>query len=459
MATQTNIAKYSKATSELIGTTTIAPKKIKLIIMILSILSILGIVGIVLKILNGFEDKSAWGYYAATISFLLTTAAAAPMVAIAPTIAKADWVRPITRIASLFSVVGIVTALASIPLIFALPPLIVDETRRRSIWFEATNYSPHVWFALSIFGLTLCGLGLLYSSSIPDLAAMRDHGTGWRKKMGKSLSRGFIGTDGQWKSLKMRIGMMGTFYFLMLMFVNFLFSIDFALSLVAGWKDAIFPMYHAMTSLQSGIAICILAMFFARKYWGMENYIKVPQFWALSKLQLATTVLWFYFFYSAFIVFWYGRSASDQMVINLLIIGPYLPVFLGAFFLEFFVPWWILVWNPVRKNIPALAVVACLVLVGVLLDRIRIFVISWSTYSNEVIHKKFVPEENFPQFMAPSVADIIVFIGLVSLSALIFILSTRIFPLVSVWETHQSLLLTKVVKYVRTHVIAIGKPD
>ena len=96
MATQTNIAKYSKATSELISTTTIAPKKIKLIIMILSILSILGIVGIVLKILNGFEDKSAWGYYAATISFLLTTAAAAPMVAIAPTIAKADWVRPLT---------------------------------------------------------------------------------------------------------------------------------------------------------------------------------------------------------------------------------------------------------------------------------------------------------------------------------------------------------------------------
>ena len=51
-------------------------------------------------------------------------------------------------------------------------------------------------------------------------------------------------------------------------------------------------MYHAMTSLQSGIAICILTMFFARKYWGMENYIKIPQFWALSKLQLATTVLW-----------------------------------------------------------------------------------------------------------------------------------------------------------------------
>ena len=61
--------------------------------------------------------------------------------------------------------------------------------------------------------------------------------------------------------------------------------------------------------------------------------------------------------------------------------------------------------------------------------------------------------------MAPSVADIMVFIGLVSLSALIFILSTRILPLVSIWETHQSLLLTKVVKYVRTHVIAIGKPD
>ena len=450
---------YSAATSELISKTMISPKKIRLLVILLSIFSILGVIGIVLKILNGFDDKASWGYYAATISFLLTTAGAAPMVAIAPTIAKADWVRPITRIASLFSVVGIITAFASIPLIFALPPLIIDGTRRRSIWFEATNFSPHVWFGIAIFGLTLCGLGLLYSSSIPDLAAMRDHGTGWRKKLGKSLSRGFMGTESQWKSLKMRIGMMGTLYFLILIYVNFLFSVDFALSLVAGWKDAIFPMYHAMSSLQSGIAICILTMFFARKYWGLEKYITIAQFWSLSKLQLATTVLWFYFFFSAFIVFWYGRSATDQMVINLLIIGPYLPVFLGAFFLEFFIPWWILVWNPIRKNIPALTIVASLVLVGVLLDRIRIFVVSWSTYSNDVIHEKFVPDEKFPAMIAPTLPDILVFIGLISLSLLVYILSTRLFPLISIWETHQSLLLTRVVKYVRTHVIAIGKPD
>ena len=188
---------YSAATSELISKTMISPKKIMLLVILLSIFSILGVIGIVLKILNGFDDKASWGYYAATISFLLTTAGAAPMVAIAPTIAKADWVRPITRIASLFSVVGIITAFASIPLIFALPPLIIDETRRRSIWFEATNFSPHVWFGIAIFGLALCGLGLLNSSSIPDLAAMRDHGTRWRKKLGKSLSREDIYTERQ----------------------------------------------------------------------------------------------------------------------------------------------------------------------------------------------------------------------------------------------------------------------
>ena len=51
-------------------------------------LFILGIVGFVIRLSDGVSDKAVWGYYAALFAFILSTAQAAPLVAIAPRIAK-----------------------------------------------------------------------------------------------------------------------------------------------------------------------------------------------------------------------------------------------------------------------------------------------------------------------------------------------------------------------------------
>jgi len=40
-----------------------------------------------------------------------------------------------------------------------------------------------------------------------------------------------------------------------------------------------------------------------------------------------------------------------------------------------------------------------------------------------------------------------------------FLLMSRLLPIVSIWETHQSILLTKHIKFHRTEVYAVGKPD
>ena len=425
----------------------------------LAILAVLGIVGVIMRIADGFDDLSAWGYYAAVVSFLLTTAGAAPLAAIAPNLAKADWVRPIGRLASIFSVVSLVNVLLIIPLLWALPPLVDSEgLRRRSIWFDAPDYSPHIWGTLALVGLAICGLGLLYSSSLPDLAAIRDHGRGWRQRWGARLARGFVGTDGQWRSLRMRIGVMGSFYFLLLIFTHFLISTDFAMSLVAGWRDAIFPMFHAMTSLQSGVAVTILAMYFARRFGKLERYITIEQFWPLSKLLLATSLLWFYFFFSGFIVFWYGRSGSDQMMLELLVLGPYKWAFIAAIFLAFFTPWWLLIWNRLRVSFVGPTVVAAIVLIGNFLDRVRLYVAAWHTSSETNIHDRFIDHVPLSPVW-PEVADYLVIVGALGAATLVYLLTTRLIPAVSHWEIQQSLLISRPVRYMRSHAMLIGKPD
>ena len=72
-----------------------------------------------------------------------------------------------------------------------------------------------------------------------------------------------------------------------LIFVHILYSINFNLELVAGWKDAIYPMYHAMTGIQSGIATIMIAVYLIRKYYKLEDVIRIDQIWGLAKLMFA----------------------------------------------------------------------------------------------------------------------------------------------------------------------------
>jgi len=441
---------------ELVATTMGASGRFKAIAWTLGVLSIAGIVALVLKWLDQSDDSTRWGYVAALLSFLLSVAGGAPMVAMAPVLAKANWVRPVTRIAAMFSFASVVTIITLIPLVGILPPLVTEGARRRTIWFEAPDYSPHIWSIVGLVLLLITGIGLFYSAAIPDFASMRDHSMGWRQRWGKRFARGWVGTDSQWRTLRMRIGMFGTFYFLILVFVNFLITTDFGQSMVPGWRDAIFPMYHSISSFQAGVAGIVIALWAARRYMHLEKYVHVDAFWSLGRLLFALTLLWVYFFYSSFIVFWYGRSATDISTLDLLIRGPMMYAFIAAIILIWFVPWWILIWNKVRRSVNGMAIGAAVILVGVLIDRIRIFVPAWSVPPDQ-IHQRWL--EKIPDTIYPDVFDILIMAGGISLAVLIILLMTRVIPVLSVWQVQEFNLLSKPIKYVRGQATMIAKPD
>ena len=441
---------------ELVATTMGASGRFKAIAWTLGVLSVAGIVALVLKWLDQSDDSTRWGYVAALLSFLLSVAGGAPMVAMAPVLAKANWVRPVTRIAAMFSFASVVTIITLIPLVGILPPLVTEGARRRTIWFEAPDYSPHIWSIVGLVLLLITGIGLFYSAAIPDFASMRDHSSGWRQRLGKRFARGWVGTDSQWRTLRMRIGMFGTFYFLILVFVNFLITTDFGQSMVPGWRDAIFPMYHSISSFQAGVAGIVIALWAARRYMHLEKYVHVDAFWSLGRLLFALTLLWVYFFYSSFIVFWYGRSATDISTLDLLIRGPMMYAFIAAIILIWFVPWWILIWNKVRRSVNGMAIGAAVILVGVLLDRIRIFVPAWSVPPDQ-IHQRWL--EKIPDTIYPDVFDILIMAGGISLAVLIILLMTRVIPVLSVWQVQEFNLLSKPIKYVRGQATQIAKPD
>jgi Ni/Fe-hydrogenase subunit HybB-like protein len=94
--------------------------------------------------------------------------------------------------------------------------------------------------------------------------------------------------------------------------------------------------------------------------------------------------------------------------------------------------------------------------VGLLLDRIRLYVPSWSV-NPKLIHDKWLTE--IPKILYPDIWDVMIFIGSISLVFLIIIGLSRILPLIGVWEIQQLNLLSKPGKFMKAHGIRVAKPD
>ena len=222
-------------------------------------------------------------------------------------------------------------------------------------------------------GLVL-GLAILYFAAIPDMAAVRDHTTGARQRRYQRMAMGWHGTPHQWKVLQVGISVLGGFYFMFLIFTHLMISVDFAMSLIPGWKDAIFPAFHAMMGLHSGVALMLVTMFILRWKGGLKEYLEVDQFWGLSKLLLALCLMWFYFWWAGFYTYWYGRTEAEQSVLKLLMTETYRIPFFLAFALSFVVPFLILMWNITRKTTWGPALAGAIVLVGTFFNVIRLYV-------------------------------------------------------------------------------------
>jgi len=421
----------------------------------LFLLLVLGLVGLVLRLGTTPltpEGRAGWAYLAVAWSYLLSTAQAAPVFAVAMRLARNHWRRPLSRIGELYGVAGVLNLLVLLVLLATLPP---GGEYRRTLWQYLAG-SPHIWDFLYMLVLVLLGLALLYASALPDLALVREYGRGPARSLAGALAGFWRGTPLQWRVLQMTLGVLGAFYFMTYVMAHSLLSVDLAMVLVPGWKDAIFPAYQTLTSLQSAVALVAVTAFLYRRWGRMERYLGVEQFWALSKLLLATTLLWFYFWFSGFITFWYGKLPAEQAVIRLFIAGPYFPVFVVAFLFAFLFPFLLLIWNTVRRSIGGPVLASALVLFGNLMERVRTYAGAWSV-PNSAINDHLL--EEVPHALVPGFPDILMGVGLLGGGLFLVLLVSRLVPLVSVWEVKEWAMLRRIKVLVRRPVVVIAKPE
>lgn len=422
---------------------------------VLAILGVIGLVAIIAKAATaGFSELEPWGYTALAFGYLLSSVLAAPILAILLRLTRSNWRRPISRIAEIAAVAGIVPLILFIPLLIVMP----SAEERFTLWVNWPWGAPHV-FDLVFLILVICaGYALLYFSSMPDFAVARDRldGNNGRGRWYRRLARDWQGTARQWVILRTGLGVLGGIYIMLYVWTVSQIYSDFALTLVPGWRSAVFPGFAALSSLQTGLALIIVMMYVFRRWGGLGEYLEWEYFWSISKILLAVSLLWFYLWFSEFMIFWYGRTPSEQNILELVMFNVYFVPFLLTFVMNFAGPLLILMWNRVRKTVIGPTVVACLVLVGTFLDRLRIFGAAFSMEESDLSAHEL---ETVPGFLAPGIFDVLIIIGAFSAAALLILLAVRVVPLPSIWEVGSGLPLKVRRRYYDTEVTLIAKPD
>jgi Ni/Fe-hydrogenase subunit HybB-like protein len=149
-----------------------------------------------------------------------------------------------------------------------------------------------------------------------------------------------------------------------------LFGFDLVMSLSPQWYSTLFGMYFFTGAFYGALAVLIFLSVIAVKRLGMGNFIRKPQFHDLGKLLLAFCLTNGDFFFSQFLVIWYGNLPEEtRFVIQRVSFPPWNFLAWTVLFLFFIIPFAVLLSRKAKMNQTLMLFLTGLILVGLWLER------------------------------------------------------------------------------------------
>jgi molybdopterin-containing oxidoreductase family membrane subunit len=362
-----------------------------------------------------------WGFDITNFVFFIGISHAGTLISAILRLSKAEWRRPITRMAEVIT--AVVLAIGGVHPIIDLG----RPDRLLHIFYNGRLQSPLLWDVTSITAYFTASTIYLYLPMIPDIACIRDRGS-MPQWLYRSLAWGWQGTPQQHRVLDRAITVLMVMVIPIAVSVHTVISYIFAMTLQPGWHSTIFGPYFVVGAIYSGIAALFLVMITCRRVFHLEKYLKEVHLRQLSYLLLLMALLWFYFTFSEYLTGLYGGEPSELKIILYKAVGRYKWLFWLMVTVNFLVPVVVLGLRHLRTT-TGIFVVSVGVLVGMWLERLIIVV---PTLEN--------PPLTFPDhFYWPTWVEWGLFAGAVGVFCTGFLLFAKFFPLISIWEIEEGL--------------------
>jgi len=398
----------------------------------------------------GVNRPVYWGIFLGNTVFWIGISHAGTFVSALLRVFKAEYRRPFTRAAELMTTFGLIQAGLSILMhmgrvwrfYWMLP-----YPNERMLW---PNYrSPLNWDLLAITTYIIASTMYLLLPLIPDLAMARDRSEGWRKKFYRVIAFGFRGTEKEWANLHAALNIFAYAILPVMFSVHTIVAWDFAVATRPGWNSTIFGPYFVIGALHSGIAAVSMVLIIVRSTMkNMKYFIRPEHLNSLGKLMLIVSMGWAYFFFNDFMVQWYGGDKWTHLLLDWHEEGPLGWMWFSMLIFNIVIPW-VILWNRKWRTNPwILFSVGLLINVGMYFERYIIVPVSLTITRNPFTWSVYKPG-----------VEIYLTIGTFALFTLLYMIASKLIPLVPVWEVQEGQMSHSIRKIGKANLSSVSELD
>ncbi len=283
-----------------------------------------------------------------------------------------------------------------------------------------------VWDVFAVSTYFTISLLFWYMGMIPDLGTLRDRSKSrWGQLIYGFLAMGWRNSARHWQRYESAYLLLGGLATPLVISVHSVVSSDFAISVVPGWHETVFPPYFVAGAIFSGFAMVLVLAILLRRAYGLEEFITTNHLEVMGKVLLATCFLTSYGYMSEQFMAWYGgdEPESYQYLFRLTGFGQYAVISWLIVLCNVLAPQ--ALWSKrVRRSPLGLFVVSLFVLVGMWFERYLIICSSLS--------RDFLPS-SWGMFK-PTIWDYLTFFGSIGVFITLFLLFLRLLPMISISE-------------------------
>ncbi|MGA2440499.1 MAG: NrfD/PsrC family molybdoenzyme membrane anchor subunit [Tepidisphaeraceae bacterium] len=375
---------------------------------------------------TAMSDYFSWGVYIVNFVFYIGISMAGSLISAMLRLSNAHWRHPISRLAEAITVFSLLVA----------GPMVIIDMGRPDRFLHVIRYgrlqSPILWDVLSLTSYLTGSFLYLYVPMIPDLAILRDAPglSPWRKKLYRTLAVRWTGTADQHRQLDRAVAVMAIVILPVAVSIHTVTAWLFGMTLRPGWHSTIIGPDFVIGALYSGVAAVITAIVLFRYFLRLQTLIPVDHLRKLAKLMLVFGLAYAYFVINEHVGAAYTGEGAERPLLEKMIIGHYAVQFWGMIFIGLVLPLLMLV-TPMGRTIAGITVAAIFVNVGMWLKRYIIVI--------PTLASPFMPaREGTHLVYVPTWVEWSITAGGLAAFLLMFILFSKVFPIISIWEVDQT---------------------
>jgi len=145
---------------------------------------------------------------------------------------------------------------------------------------------------------------------------------------------------------------------------------DFEMTMVPGWHSSSDAPYQVVSMFHCFLAVFAIVLYLLYSRGKMTTPVKPFVFNYLAQMMLAFTILWTYFYFTQYLIMWYGRLPHEMGRFDAMMLHEFAPLWWTYLALKFIIPFVLFAtWTPNRHNPRVIVTIAMGIVVGTWIER------------------------------------------------------------------------------------------